>query len=41
MDVIANFASLAWPDVAMQAISANKAASMTAPANCPEPLLKR
>ena|SRR6516164_5910454 len=40
-DVVANFAPVARPDVAMQATPANTAASMTAPANCLELFLKR
>jgi hypothetical protein len=40
-DVVANFDPSARPDVAMQAAPANTAASITAPANCLEPFLKR
>ena len=40
-DGAANFASLAKPDVAMQATPASTAASITAPAICLAPFLKR
>jgi hypothetical protein len=40
-DVVANFDPSAGPDVARQAAPAKTAASITAPANCLDPLLKR